>query len=417
MSLRAKPAAVPVKEPPARSWAKVVAAVAGTSVMLAILVIAFALPAAHSAPHAVPIGIVGTPAQVEGFSAKPTGFSVRSYSSEADAREAILGRDIYGAVVLNSPTEIGVLVANAASPTAAALVQAVGQQMSAATHLPVHIDDVRAFPKRDPKGAGLAAGALPLALGGWIGAMVIMLLIPSPGGRVGGAVAFAVVGGLAVVATLQYVIGTFDGNFWLTSLAGIFGIAATCFTVLGLRELLGGLGLGVAAVLLVLLGNPLSGLASGPEFLPQPWGSIGQFLPPGATGTLMRDVTFFDGHGATKSLITLTCYLIAGVVLYATALLRARREGTVDVDRIEFDHQPRRDSYPVPPQNLYPVPPPWTPGTAVTQPLGRPRQASTPSPPSRRIRSAPHPNRAIADPWRPPNRPDGPNGLTAFRPR
>jgi hypothetical protein len=137
------------------------------------------------------------------------------------------------------------------------------------------------------------------------------------------------------------VIGTFDGNFWLTSLAGIFGIAATSFIVLGLRELLGGAGLGVAAVLLVFLGNPLSGLASGPEFLPQPWGGIGQLLPPGATGTLMRDVTFFDGHGATKAVITLTCYLIVGATLYALALLRDRRTGTVDVDRIEFDHQPR----------------------------------------------------------------------------
>ena len=147
---------------------------------------------------------------------------------------------------------------------------------------------------------------------------------------------------------MQYAIGTFDGNFWLTSIAGMFGIAATCFTVLGLRELLGGPGLGVAAVLLVLLGNPLSGLASGPEFLPRPWGAIGQFLPPGATGTLMRDVTFFNGHGATKSMITLACYLAVGVTLYVLALLRACRNGTVDVDRIEFDHRPVDPTEPSP---------------------------------------------------------------------
>lgn len=420
MSLQLTP---PSPQASARSWTTVVVAVVGTCLALAVLVIAFALPAAHSGPHGVPIGIVGTQAQTDAFSAKAAGFSVHRYRSQSDARAAILHRDIYGAIALDSPAQIDVLVATAASPPAAALVQAIGQQMSAAAHLPAHLDDVRAFPGRDPKGTGLAAGALPLALGGWIGAMVIMLLVPSPSGRIGGAVGFAVLGGFTVVATLQYVIGTFDGNFWLTSLAGMFGIAATCFIVLGLRELLGGPGLGVAAVLLVLLGNGLSGLASGPEFLPRPWGSIGQLLPPGATGTLMRDVTFFDGHGAAKSVITLTGYLIAGIALYAIALLRARRAGTVDVDRIEFDHQPRRPSHPVPPQNPHPAPPQnpppvrpqWTPGTAVTEPLGGSyQQAPAPRAVPRRIPPAPQHTRTNAEPWRPPNRPDGP---TTFGPR
>lgn len=220
---------------------------------------------------------------------------------------------------------------------------------------------MRAFPVRDPKGTGLAAGALPLALGGWMGAMIIMLLVPSPGRRVIAAIGVAVIGGLTVVACLQFLIGTFDGNFWLTSLAGIFGIAATCFTVLGLRERLGGAGLGIAAVLLVLLGNPLSGLASAPEMLPRPWGHIGQLLPPGATGTLMRDVSFFDGHGATRPFLTLAGYLILGLVLYRLGLARARRHNTVDVNRIEFDHRPHHTT--VPPNSAP------TRSTAITEPL------------------------------------------------
>ncbi len=316
------------------------AAVVGTAVLLAILVIAFALPASKSGPHDVPVGVVGTPEQIVGFEKAAQGFTVHIYSSQADARTAIEHRDVYGAFVLDSPTEVPVLYATAASPAVATVVQTVGQHLADATHRPLQLTDVSAFPEQDPKGVGLAAGALPLALGGWMGAMIIMLLVPSPRGRVISAIGVAVVGGLSVVAVLQFVIGTFDGNYWLTSLAGMFGIAATCFTVLGLRELLGGAGLGIAAVLLVLLGNPLSGLASAPELLPQPWGQLGQFLPPGATGALMRDVTFFDGHGAMRPVLTLACYLIAGVALYAFAVARSRRAHTVDVDRIEFDHRP-----------------------------------------------------------------------------
>jgi hypothetical protein len=321
-----------------KAWGKALAAVVGTSVLLAVLVIAFALPASRSGPHNLPIGVVGSSAQVDAFHSGATSFAVSDFGSADDARQAIEHRQIYGAVVLNSPTHVDVLVATAASPTAAALVQALGQHIAQSTHRSVHIDDVRGFPNRDSKGVGLAAGAFPMAIGGFIGAMVIMMLIPRPAGRILAAIGFAVMGGLTIVGTLQFVIGTFDGNFWMTSLAGMLGIAATCFTVLGLREVLGSAGLGIAAVLLVLLGNPLSGLASAPEMLPTPWGTIGQLLPPGATGTLMRDVAFFDGYGTAKPLLTLTCYLIAGAILYAFGVARARRTGTIDVDRIEFDH-------------------------------------------------------------------------------
>jgi hypothetical protein len=325
-------------------WAKAIAAAVGTSVFLAVLVIAFALPASRSAPHEVPVGVVGAPAQIDGFRSAAKGFTVSALGSADDARQAIEHRQIYGALVLNSPTDVEVLVATAASPTAAALVQAVGQHIAQSTHRSAHIVDVRGFPNRDSKGVGLAAGAFPMAVGGFIGAMVIMMLIPSPADRVRAAVGFAVLGGLTIAATLQFVIGTFDGNFWMTSLAAMLGIAATCFTVLGLREVLGSAGLGIAAVLLILLGNPLSGLAGGPEMLPTPWGALGQLLPPGATGTLMRDVAFFNGHGAVKPLITLTCYLIAGATLYGMGVARARRAGTIDVDRIEFDHQSLHDT-------------------------------------------------------------------------
>ncbi|MEZ0362781.1 hypothetical protein ACAG26_03640 [Mycobacterium sp. pUA109] len=359
----------PSTAPPAKPWLKPLAAVGGTAMLLAILVIAFALPASKSGPHDVPIGVVGAPAQIVAFEKAAQGFDVHIYASESDAQAAITDREIYGALMLDSPSDVNVLYATAASPAVAAMVQSVGQHLADATHRTAHLTDLRAFPDRDPKGTGLAAGALPLALGGWMGAMIIMLLVPSPRGRILSALGVAVVGGLTIVTILRFVIGTFDTNFWLISVAGMFGIAATCFTVLGLRELLGGAGLGVAAVLLVLLGNPLSGLASAPEMLPRPWGRLGQLLPPGATGALMRDVGFFDGHGATRPLIVLACYLIVGVDLYLLGLARARQNDTVDVDKIEFDHRPRHPA----------VPPNGAP--AITEPI----DARCPQGPSRRV--------------------------------
>lgn len=140
---------------------------------------------------------------------------------------------------------------------------------------------------------------------------------------------FAVVGGFTLTAILEYVIGTLDGNYLLTSLGAMLGIAATAMAVIGLKELLGNPGLAVAGVLLILLGNPLSGLASAPEMLPTPWGTIGQLLPPGATGSLIRGLAFFDGAGTAHAIIVLACWLAAGTVLFVLAerrkSIRARR--------------------------------------------------------------------------------------------
>ncbi len=99
----------------------------------------------------------------------------------------------------------------------------------------------------------------------------------------------------------------------------------TSAIVLGLESLLGRPGIGVAALLVVLLGNPLSGLASAPEMLPTPWGAIGQLLPPGGTGTLLRNVAFFDGAAIATPILVLLGWLALGVALLAIAGLRARR--------------------------------------------------------------------------------------------
>jgi hypothetical protein len=58
-------------------------------------------------------------------------------------------------------------------------------------------------------------------------------------------------------------------------------------------------------LLMVLAGNPLSGLSSAPELLPQPAGALGQLLPPGAGGSLLRSTAFFDGAAATGPLAVL----------------------------------------------------------------------------------------------------------------
>lgn len=305
----------------------IVTIILGLTALLAVMLIAFALPAATSGANHVPLGVVGSN-PVASTLGEGDDFDVTTYADAAAAREAILGRDIYGAIVVARDGTVDALVATAASPTVATLVEQVADGVAQRTTggaASATVTDVRAFPADDPRGAGLAAGALPTALGGWIGAMVIMLVLRSHGQQAIAAAAFAVVGGLGLTAVLQFVVGTVDGNYFLTSLAAMLGIAATAFLALGLRSAFGGAGLGVAAVLLIFLGNPLSGLSSAPELLPAPWGALGQLLPPGATGSMIRSIALFDGAHVWHPALVLAFWFVLGATLFAYASVRDRK--------------------------------------------------------------------------------------------
>jgi hypothetical protein len=82
-----------------------------------------------------------------------------------------------------------------------------------------------------------------------------------------------------------------------------------------LGALLGPAGVGLAALVVFVVGNPLSAVASAPELLPQPWGAVGQFLPPGAGATLLRSTAYFDGAGGATVAWTLAAWAVAGIAL------------------------------------------------------------------------------------------------------
>jgi hypothetical protein len=195
--------------------------------------------------------------------------------------------------------------------------------------VPVKVTDVVPLPKDDPRGAGLAAGALPLVLGGIIAAAVLSGRIKGNGRRVAGALAFAVTGSLALGAVLQFWLGSFEGNYFANASVIGLSIGAISLTLLGLEGLFGFVGLGAGGATMMLLGNPLSGLASAPEMLPTGWGSLGQFLPPGAAGTALRSVSFFDGAGSGRSFLVLGCWLVLGLVLCGLAAMRSRGRSVV----------------------------------------------------------------------------------------
>jgi hypothetical protein len=139
------------------------------------------------------------------------------------------------------------------------------------------------------------------------------------------AAVFATGAGITIAALLRYVFGSIDGDMWGVAAGLTLGLLAAGLTMLGLGSVFGRTGLVVGGLLAFLLGNPLSGLTSAPEMLPTGWGTVGQWLPQGATATLLRSTAYFDGAGATAAIAVLIGWTVAGVALIALAAVRQGR--------------------------------------------------------------------------------------------
>ncbi|MFB7355965.1 ABC transporter permease [Streptomyces gardneri] len=330
MSTQAAPAVNASPSP----WPTVARAVALLTVSIGLLLTAFAWPSVRSSVHDVPIAVAGPAPAVERITSVldqrlPDGFEVTEVTDTA-AERLIRDREVYGAIDLSSATP-QVITASAASAAVAQTLNSIttGLGQAQGTGTAVAARDLVPLPADDPRGAGLAAGALPLVMGGLLAALLLTKLVRGSVRRVTGALAFAVTGGLAVTAILQFWFGSLDGSYWANCGATALTIAATSLTILGLASLLGYVGFGLGAAIMMLIGNPLSGTATAPEMLPGWSGTLGQLLPPGAGSQLLCSTAFFDSHGATRSATILATWLTLGLVLCLAGNPRHRPTVTV----------------------------------------------------------------------------------------
>jgi len=157
--------------------------------------------------------------------------------------------------------------------------------------------------------------------------LVVLLIADSFVRRLVGVTLFSGVLGLAVAAFLRFGSGTVDGHYWSVAGAIALGSMAISFVAVGLNEIVGKVGLVLTVLVMLVIGNPLSGLATGWQWLPAGWGHFGQLLPPGAAGDLLRSLAFFDGAGGARPVLVLLCWIAAGALLYGVAWLRLVRAG------------------------------------------------------------------------------------------
>lgn len=308
---------------------KLTLVVLGLAALITTMLCAFALPSLNSGPHHIPIGVTGPRQTTEALrhSTDADAWDVRVYDNPAAVQSAVEDLDIAGGLALTDHG-VDVYTATAGAPSATGALTALGNSVAAQHGTKAVVHDLVPFTEDDPRGTGLTSALLPMIFGGIFPALILSSLFPGHRGlrtRLKGALLFSAAAGAAVTAVLQFATHSIDGDYWLTALGVILGMAAMATTLLGLQALLVIAGFALGGALMMLLGNPLSGLATGPHWLPTGWATLGQLLPPGASGSLLRTNAYFDGADAGLPAVVLTAWVALGLALAFAADRRGAR--------------------------------------------------------------------------------------------
>lgn len=290
--------------------------VVALTIGLGLIMTLFVSLAVNAGPNGVRIAVAGPAAALQqvgaGLAAAGDGaFEITPVADEAAATGMLLERTADGAIVIDGEGP-HLLVAGAASPAITQALTGLAAQLSGAPVTPV--TDVAALSTHDAKGAGLAAGAFPMIMASLaLGAATSVVLRRRRPVLTTISIG-AVVTGFVFASILTW-FGATGGHWFAEGLAMSLTVFAGASLIAGLVRLLGTAGIGIGALVLMILGNPLSGANTSPRLIPGPWGEFGQLLPPGAGATLLRTVSYFPQAPIVQSALVLLVWSAIGIGL------------------------------------------------------------------------------------------------------
>ncbi|GHB53344.1 membrane protein [Streptomyces viridiviolaceus] len=309
---------------------------------LQLLFIASYVGALHDPePRDVPFGVVAPPAaagqavaRLERLPGSP--LDPRPVAGEARAREQIADRDIDGALIVDPAGSTDtLLVASGGGTVLATTLEGIVARLEQAGERTVRTVDVAPASAQDFDGLSSFYLVVGWCVGGYLCASILAI---STGARPADPrraairlivmALVSIVGGLGGAVITGPALGALPGG-----VAALWGLGAlTTFAVgaatLALQGVFGIIGIGLAILLVVIAGNPSAGGAFPLPMLPPFWQAIGPALPPGAGTWAARSIAYFDGRATTGSLLVLSAWALAGVVItmLAAAMRRKRHE-------------------------------------------------------------------------------------------
>ncbi|WP_405509803.1 ABC transporter permease [Streptomyces cyaneofuscatus] len=275
--------------------------------------------------------------QLDGLPGGP--LDPRTVSSEAEAREQIMNRDIDGALIVSPQDRTDtLLVASGGGTVLSSTLERILTQVEAGQQRTVRTVDVAPASADDFDGLSSFYLVVGWCVGGYLCASILAISAGTkPANRQRALIrtavmaVYAVAGGIGGAVIIGPILGALPGSVWGLAGLGALVVFSVGMITLGLEALTGIVGIGLAVLIIVIAGNPSAGGAFPLPMLPDFWRAIGPALPPGAGTWVARSIAYFRGNAVTGPLLVLSAWAVAGTAL--TLLLSMRhRPGTDRVD-------------------------------------------------------------------------------------
>ena len=220
------------------------------------------------------------------------------------------------------------LEASASGVSAAVAVTDVLDQVAGHLHRTIVVRDIR--PPSPGDRNGLTSFYLVI---GWIvgGYLVASILGISTGSRPANArraalrlmaiAVYALVTGMAGALVVGPGLHALPGPTFPLGLLGALVIFCSGAFAMALLVVAGTVGIGLAILVFVVLGNPSAGGPYAWQLLPPFWRDIGPWLPSGAGTAAARGIAYFGSTAITSNLLVIAAYGVVGVAVIYLVLL------------------------------------------------------------------------------------------------
>ncbi|MFJ7780247.1 DUF3533 domain-containing protein [Streptomyces yangpuensis] len=293
----------------------------------------------HPKPSEIPIAVTAPAAAVAERSAQQLGalpgdpLDPRVVEGEAAARAQVENRDVDGALIIDPAGGTDrLLVASGAGASLSQALEAVVGAAERAQGRTVRVIDVAPAAEGDSRGLSSFYLVIGWCVGGYLCAAILAISSgarPANGHRavirLGALLVYALAAGLLGAVIAGPVLDALPGSIWGLWGLGTLVVFAVGAITLAFQGLAGVIGIGLAILVIVVLGNPSAGGAYPYPLLPPFWSTIGPALPPGAGTYAARSITYFSGNGAGGPMLVLSAWAVAGAAItLACATLRRR---------------------------------------------------------------------------------------------
>nr|WP_031509891.1 DUF3533 domain-containing protein [Streptomyces megasporus] len=285
---------------------------------------------ADPTPRRIPVAVVGHTAaheeRAEVFADAMSedlrsSLELHEYPTRAAAEDALEAQKVFAVLLVPADLDRERPVLNVSGASGASVAELLTQAARAVgeeTGLRVTVRDVKPLDPGDPRGLALFYVTLAAVVAGFIGAIQLSVNAKAlnPPERIAFTAAYSLLGGFSITAIVDWGLGAVDFPFvhsWMILALTMFasGMVFTMFqTLIGRWAMLPTWGL------MVLIGNPSSGGAVSWPLLPSPLGTIGRWLPPGASVNAQHTAVYFPGHRHVQPYLVLAGWAIVSCAVF-----------------------------------------------------------------------------------------------------